>query len=217
MHAKLKAIVFDYGQVLSYPEDPGRYDKMAAISGVDRRQMCRMYHALRPAYDRGEFKGTEYWRRIAALVGRTLSDAQVNQLIQEDTRNTTELNPQILSWVARLVETGFTAAILSNMTHDDMGRIAQHRIRESLGYFTVQLFSSEIGLVKPEEAIYRRCLAALGVSPRQVLFLDDKRENVAAARKVGMHAVRFRSFAASVPMLICRFGLPQQPDGVGTE
>jgi putative hydrolase of the HAD superfamily len=204
----LKAIVFDYGQMVSYPEDSMRYERMAAICGLDRRPMYRMYQALRPAYDRGKFGGAEYWRRIAASAGRILTDAQVDQLVQEDTRNTTELNPEMLNWVTRLVEAGFAAGILSNMTIDDMEKIARYRIRERLESFNVQLFSSEIGMVKSEGAIYRCCLAALGVPLSQVLFIDVKRENVIAARRSGMRATRFHSFAASVPALVRAYRLP---------
>ena len=51
--------------------------------------------------------------------------------------------------------------------------------------------SFEVGAVKPEPAIYLRCLESLGVEPGEALFVDDRRENVEAARSLGMDAVLF--------------------------
>ncbi len=50
--------------------------------------------------------------------------------------------------------------------------------------------------VKPSPQCYRRCLAALGAKPTEVLFVDDLYENVAGATAAGLHAVRYRSPAA---------------------
>jgi putative hydrolase of the HAD superfamily len=212
--SKLKAIVFDYGDVLSYPEDPARYEKMGGICGLDPELLSRLYRAFRPDYDRGVIRGVEYWQRIASSAGRTLNALQIRQLVKEDIRNTTELNPAMMEWTASLVAAGITLAILSNMTRDDMRQIARRRIRAALRLFSIQLFSSEIGLVKPDDKIFRLCLAALGVSPAQILFIDDKAENVRAARKLGMHAFQFRSFKTSLPVLVPTYRLPMPPQSL---
>ena len=38
---------------------------------------------------------------------------------------------------------------------------------------------------KPDPAIYRLALEQLGVAPERALFLDDRADNVAAARRLG--------------------------------
>lgn len=50
--------------------------------------------------------------------------------------------------------------------------------------------SHEIGHVKPDREIYEHVVAALGVAPEGILFLDDNQPNVDGALSVGMDAVR---------------------------
>ncbi|UBV43793.1 HAD family phosphatase [Deinococcus taeanensis] len=45
-----------------------------------------------------------------------------------------------------------------------------------------------VGVHKPEPGAYLHAAQQLGVPPREILFVDDKQENVDAARAVGMHA-----------------------------
>jgi FMN phosphatase YigB (HAD superfamily) len=48
--------------------------------------------------------------------------------------------------------------------------------------------SHHYGLVKPSPEVYRRFAAEIGASPEEILFFDDREENVAAARKEGWRA-----------------------------
>jgi HAD superfamily hydrolase (TIGR01509 family) len=54
--------------------------------------------------------------------------------------------------------------------------------------FDATYLSYEIGIMKPDRRIYEHVLSAEGVAPRDVVFLDDNAENVAAARGVGIAA-----------------------------
>ncbi len=72
-----------------------------------------------------------------------------------------------------------------------------HRARhmsEALGYrslFDREFYSCHLGLMKPDGAYFRAILSEIGVRPSNLLFLDDHAVNVAAARKVGLHAAEF--------------------------
>ena len=57
--------------------------------------------------------------------------------------------------------------------------------------FDVALSSCYLGLRKPDVAIYKRALDIVGRPPERVLFIDDRRENVAAADAVGMKGIQF--------------------------
>jgi putative hydrolase of the HAD superfamily len=59
-----------------------------------------------------------------------------------------------------------------------------------------QFSSCYLGLRKPNPAIYRRALDILGLPGSRVLFLDDREENVVAARAQGMRAIRFTGESA---------------------
>jgi putative hydrolase of the HAD superfamily len=57
--------------------------------------------------------------------------------------------------------------------------------------FDVLIWSYQHGLVKPDPAIYRLVLERLGTAPEETLFLDDKLENIEAARQLGMQGLQF--------------------------
>ena len=46
--------------------------------------------------------------------------------------------------------------------------------------------SNEIGLAKPDPAIFAFAIQRIGLSPREILFLDDRPENIAAAREASL-------------------------------
>ncbi|HEV7763844.1 MAG TPA: HAD family phosphatase [Thermoanaerobaculia bacterium] len=53
------------------------------------------------------------------------------------------------------------------------------------------IFSHRFKVAKPDPEIFRRALDTIGATPRQVVFIDDLSENVAAARSLGMQAFQF--------------------------
>jgi putative hydrolase of the HAD superfamily len=67
-------------------------------------------------------------------------------------------------------------------------RLQKYNLREA---FDVTLSSCYLGLRKPRPAIYRRALDILGTPAERILFIDDRQENVTAARAAGIQGIRF--------------------------
>jgi FMN phosphatase YigB (HAD superfamily) len=61
--------------------------------------------------------------------------------------------------------------------------------------FVFKTFSSEVGMIKPDPAIYEHTLHGLGISASESLFVDDREINIQAARALGMHAIQFSSIS----------------------
>jgi len=57
------------------------------------------------------------------------------------------------------------------------------------------ILSHELGLRKPDPAIYRAALKLSGTKPQETVFVDDLKPNVEAARALGFIAIRFRGAA----------------------
>jgi putative hydrolase of the HAD superfamily len=92
----------------------------------------------------------------------------------------------------------FREAIERSLPVYTLSNIAEHHIeaieRNWPGFFdgaTGLFLSYEVGARKPNAGIYRHMLENLGVSGNQCLFLDDRPENVEAARAAGIHALQF--------------------------
>jgi putative hydrolase of the HAD superfamily len=58
------------------------------------------------------------------------------------------------------------------------------------GLFDAEVFSSRIGISKPDPRIYLACCEELGVEPRQAVFVGDgANDELEGARRVGMRAI----------------------------
>lgn len=62
--------------------------------------------------------------------------------------------------------------------------------------------------MKPDPAIYQRCLRRLRLLPESVLFIDDNEDNIQAARSLGINTYLFQDFETSVPDICVTFSLP---------
>ena len=83
--------------------------------------------------------------------------------------------------LALICNTGRTPGSMLRLVLDRLGLKA---------YLRVLTFSDEVGLRKPHPEIFRRTLAALGVSPAEAAHVgDDVTTDVAGARGVGMQAI----------------------------
>jgi putative hydrolase of the HAD superfamily len=61
---------------------------------------------------------------------------------------------------------------------------------EFAGLFDAEVFSSQVGLAKPDPRIYRRCCELLGVEPAEAVFVGDgANDELEGARRVGMQAI----------------------------
>jgi FMN phosphatase YigB (HAD superfamily) len=60
-------------------------------------------------------------------------------------------------------------------------------------YFPKRIYSCEVGAVKPGIKIFSAAIRAAAAPPSRILFIDDIRQYVVAARRAGLHAIQFRS------------------------
>lgn len=86
--------------------------------------------------------------------------------------------------LALICDTGFTPGRVVRKLLDDNG-LSEH--------LEVLCFSDEVGVPKPGQEIFAKAIAELGVQPYEAVHVGDlKRTDVAGARELGMHPVRFR-------------------------
>jgi putative hydrolase of the HAD superfamily len=101
----------------------------------------------------------------------------------------TTQNPAMLAWQEQLKERGILTAILSNMGDSVLENM--QREFEWLARFDVLVWSFQLKMAKPDPAIYRHTLEQLGTKAGETLFIDDRAENIDAARALGLIAIQF--------------------------
>jgi putative hydrolase of the HAD superfamily len=192
--APIHAVLFDYGMVLSGPPDPAAWTRMRTIANLSEEQLHRGYWAHRHAYDRGDLSAESFWTQAAAPTHAILTPSQLNDLIAADVDYWSTLNPPMIAWARTLQHARIPTGILSNMPGPmETGLRARHRWIDD---FTHNTWSHALRLAKPEPAIYHHAIQGLRTQSENILFLDDKQENIAAAATLGMQAIQYTTHNA---------------------
>ncbi len=90
-----------------------------------------------------------------------------------------------------LVSRGYRLAILANQAPGVAQRLATWGIS---GYFTVIASSSEMGVAKPNPAIFEKAMAMAGCAASEAVMIGDRLDNdIIPAKNAGMQTVWFRS------------------------
>jgi putative hydrolase of the HAD superfamily len=185
----LRAVIFDYGMVLTGPRDPESHRALLRITGLPIERFENFYWADRHAYDEGKLTGITFWQKLVREAGLNLTPSQVEELSNLDARMWTTENPAMLAWQQQLKQRGLLTAILSNMGDNVLANL--EREFDWIHRFDVLIWSYQWQMAKPDPAIYRLVLDKLNVRPEESLFLDDKLLNVEAAQALGMKAIQF--------------------------
>ena len=90
--------------------------------------------------------------------------------------------------VADLKVAGYKLYVLSNMSLEFIEFL---RKTEVYKYFDGEVVSCEEHVVKPDAEIYRRLVERYGLDVSETLFIDDRKENVEAARNEGWEGFNF--------------------------
>ena len=189
----MRAVVFDYGMVLTGPQEPKAHAELLRMTGLPLERFEQLYWADRHAYDEGKLTGLAFWQKLLREAGLSKDDEATRAFAEElnlwDARMWTTENPVMLDWQLELKRRGFLTAILSNMGDNVLDNMK--REFDWLPRFDVLVWSYQLKMAKPDPAIYLHVLKELGTNPEETLFLDDKLLNIEAARALGMRAIQF--------------------------
>jgi putative hydrolase of the HAD superfamily len=203
--SSLLAVLFDYGNVLSARQDPAETDAMPRVLQTPAPEFWEGYWRYRTQYDLGA-PPAEYWAKIAAHCRRPITPQQTAALTRLDNESWAKPKHEMLSLVRQLRANGLHLAVLSNMPFP----LRDFLLSECawMPHFDELTFSCELGLVKPDAAIYHHCLSRMGVAPERAAFIDDRSENVDAARTLGLFGILHIDEAQTRAEMAAQFGLP---------
>ena len=206
MAIALKALIFDYGNVLCLPQERADVQSMASIFGLGADEYAPLYWRDRYPYDAGKLDAFDYWQGVADQARRTLTAGEIEELRRIDIVSWCNPSVKMVDFARGVRAGGVRTALLSNMPMD----LRTYLTSEVpwLPEFDHLTFSCDVKMVKPGAGIYRHCLAGLGVEPEEALFLDDRPDNVEAAHALGIHAIVFTTPCDAAAALDGRFDLP---------
>ena len=180
--------MFDYGEVISRTPSETDRQELLAIAGISPERFWDRYWEHRDALDRGDLSVTNYWLTIATELGATWSPGIVQQLWAADFRSWLSVEPGTVELLAALHAGGTRLALLSNAGFDFSDPF---RFSPMGQYFERIFVSAEMNALKPEPGIYREVATELGITPAQMVFVDNRSANTDAAAALGITVHHF--------------------------
>jgi len=188
----IKTIFFDLGGViLTNAWDHAERARACVRFGLDPADLETRHQPLAPQLEIGALSLDEYLARTVFHQPRAFTPADFRAFME----SCSEALPESLKLLAELRASGrLRLATLNNEGRE----LNEYRIaRFGLGqYFSAFCSSCYLGTRKPEPEIYRHALGILQARPAECLFVDDREENLAPARALGMDTLHFTSAVA---------------------
>ena len=199
----IKAVVFDVGGVL-LDWNP-RHLYKTVFNGDDEAMERFLADVCSPAWNLSLDAGRPIATCVAELCGRfpdqstliAAYDARWEDMVRGAVEDTVDL-------ARTLKANGVPLYALTNFSSE---KIALVRPRyDFFALFDGMVVSGEIGMVKPDPAIYRHLLERFDLRAEETLFIDDSILNIAGAEAAGLNAVHYRS-ASQLRSELARWGL----------
>jgi putative hydrolase of the HAD superfamily len=182
----IRAVVFDCFGVLYRSSADELYDRCPEVARDE-------LHDIRLQRDRGIMSYREYLEAAALLL----------KIPTEEVRAITEQahvrNQGLFDYIVSLDRSRYKVGMLSNIGDTTIGQLFSHD--ELDGFFDATVFSYEVGMVKPDPAIYQLMCQRLGCDPEESIMIDDIERNCEGARAIGMQAIVHQSNTETLHVL----------------
>ena len=186
----MKFVYFDLGKVLLHFDHGIACRQMAQVAGVavETVRAVVFESGLEDRYERGEISTQAFYIEFCE---RTGTQAPLDALLHAAS-SMFEPNQSSIDLVHELHRRGQPLGILSNTCEAHWQYVTHtwHFLRDCFPHTTL---SFEVGCMKPDPDIYTAAARNANSAPGDVFFVDDRSENVAAARDAGFDAVLYQS------------------------
>ena len=185
---KYKAIGFDWGGVINGQPGFVFTQKFCELVGVTETEYKEVYFRHNRAFNAGKpISERELWNRVLADLNKLdMLDAVVQ--FSAEYRSKKSINKPVLELVDSLRSNGYKTGLLSNNTVEAANMMRSAEIDKHFDAFTV---SAEVGLMKPEPAIYKLLCDKLGINCTELVFVDDSSRSLSSAKECGYEPVLF--------------------------
>lgn len=198
----LSFIYFDLGNVLLHFDHSRGARQMAEVAGISTELAYEVVFQsdLENRYERGDLDCQDFYDEFCHRTGTQPDFVQLKQAAGA----IFEPNEVVFAFVRKLHTLGHKLGILSNTCAAHWEYCIDGRYPVLNTCFQHYALSYELKSMKPDAAIYTRSAELAGVAPEQILFIDDRLENIAGAQAMGWDAIHYQSASALEQALVDR-------------
>ncbi len=194
MTTELKAVVFDFGGVFTdspfhaftaYAEKIGTSDEQVSdiVFGGYGVDGDHPWHQV----ERGEITLEKAREDIMVLGAQQDLKVDIWEVFMAMSENGGGLRDELVAYVRTIRASGMATGIITNNVVEFRDHWRSMLPVEELFDFVVD--SSEVGIRKPNPAIFEKALEVGGFTPEQIIFLDDYEGNVIAAEALNIRSI----------------------------
>jgi FMN phosphatase YigB (HAD superfamily) len=190
----VKNIIFDFGAVVINIDIPKAYQSFAALSGLtpERVQYLFENQGAYADFESGKMSNEGF----RSLLRQELNINECTDEALDAAWNSMLLDiPQERVEKLKELKQRYNILLLSNTNAIHVGRMKQmfmeqYGIADFTTLFHRPYLSYEVGLIKPNPAIYEYLLRDAGIDRAETIFLDDNADNIKSANAVGIHSIQ---------------------------
>jgi putative hydrolase of the HAD superfamily len=185
MAAPIRAVLFDFDGVLT-TDKTGSITTARSLSRLTGIELPRIQAALRrfnPALTRGETTHEAIWPQVCRELGQAVDIA----LLQEAFAST-PINERMMA-LARRLRPAYAVGIVTDNKKDRIDCLKHLHALPSL--FDPIVVSAEVGSGKEDALIFETAMQRLGLRADECVFIDNSRDNLVAADRLGMKTIFF--------------------------
>jgi len=205
MSANIKAILFDSGRVLNYPQSGNWFITPNFFKYVDKNVFNRISKdkkklAFKIAYDyislcksiKTQEEEYSHFVEYYNIFFNGLPELNLNTDDVESIAKDLVYNPEKyvffdeVASVINVLSKEYKLGVVSDAWPSLNSVFEAVRLRY---YFSTFIISSMLGVTKPNIIMYQTALDELGVLPENTIFIDDNLKNCIGANKLGIHTV----------------------------
>jgi len=190
----IQSIVFDVGWVFVHLNPKPILDCLA----THECDISDLHNLVRRIgledHETGRLTGSDLVEQIAALGKRRVPF----DLANAGWLDMFELQPRMVDLAHRLTDK-YRVYLLSNVGDLHWAHLAREYGIHRIGHGALPSFVT--GFMKPEAGIYAEAERRFGLDPRTTVFIDDRAENIKAARSRGWQGIEHRAFHTTVKAL----------------
>ncbi len=184
--SKIEAVIFDAGGVL-HESNSVVTDDLVKELGLEQATLLKIWANQIPLLGSGKIDEAEFWRQVSNEHGIRQVEVAENLLGRAFTEALKSHAP-VIEIIKELGASGVKLAVLSNTIEPHAKALRDAGLYDGFDYL---FLSHEVGIRKPDPAIYEHALAKLDTKPETTVFVDDDPENVEAAEAMGIKGIVF--------------------------
>jgi FMN phosphatase YigB (HAD superfamily) len=194
---KIEALLFDLGKVLiDFNFETGVQALHASCSiSRDRFEEVLWDETWIRSYERGKISTVEFYEYLCRTADLSMSLLHFRETWSSVFLPGLMISEELLAALKR----NYLLILVSN-TNEAHFEFVRSRYRV-VDYFDHHVLSYRVGSLKPDRRIFEHAIAAANRLPETLFFIDDREENIAAARQLGIKTHQFESEAGLVAAL----------------